>query len=204
VCRHASIYNNAVEDAHENMGTCSNCGTTILFGGVREGRLHFCGQSCRQQQTPFIEAIRNVPDDLVARQTQEIHHGTCPQCFGPGPVDLFTSYRIWSAVVLTSWNEIPALSCHRCGVNAKLSAIFFSGVLGWWGIPWGVVFTPVQLFRNFTGLFSRSTLERPSDELAGFVRTLLAAQSLQSEEVYLAETVNEQHDYSSPHRPRPR
>jgi hypothetical protein len=174
-----------------NVSTCSNCGTTILFGGVHEGQLHFCGQKCRDQQAPLIRAIRNIPDDMVADLATEVHRGTCPSCGGPGPVDMYTAHRIWSAIAMTSWNSKPQVCCRGCGTKAKLIAIAFSGAFGWWGFPWGLVFTPVQLFRNFAGLISTPDPLRPSAELLTYVRTTLALQSLQSDAVVSAEAVDE-------------
>jgi hypothetical protein len=173
------------------MGTCSNCGTTILFGGVRDGERLYCRESCRQKQMPLIDAIRQIPDDLVERQVQNLHQGTCPKCGGPGPVDYFTSHRIWSLFVLTSWNSVPEICCRGCAVNAKLYSMLFSGALGWWGLPWGILITPIQLFRNLTGLISSPDPLRPSAELTNYVRTVMAARLLQSQDVPVAEAMDE-------------
>ncbi len=51
-------------------------------------------------------------------------------------------------MVLTSWSSKPKLSCKSCATKRQLGAMAFSSVAGWWGLPWGLVMTPVQIIRN--------------------------------------------------------
>ena len=81
--------------------------------------------------------------------------------------------------------------CSSCGMSAKTSAILFSAALGWWGLPWGVIGTPIQLFRDIRGLFSSPDPMRYSQELAAFVRIGLATKALESEQVFDAAIVDE-------------
>jgi len=90
-------------------------------------------------------------------------------------VDLHTSYKVWSAVLVTRWSSHPQISCRACGVKAKLEGLLFSAFLGWWGIPWGPLLTPIQLGRNLVGL-SRRALSAPSAGLVAAVRANLASQ----------------------------
>ena len=53
---------------------------------------------------------------LCARSIQ-VHQGNCPQCDGPGPVDVHTSYRVYSVVMMTSWSSRPLVACARCGTK---------------------------------------------------------------------------------------
>lgn len=172
------------------MSNCSNCGTTIIFGGLREGRLHYCGKTCRQKHDWFIDKLRQMSDNVVVDQAQTIHRGACPKCGGPGPVDLFTSYRIWSVIVLTSWVTTPELCCRRCATTSKVSTILFSAALGWWGVPWGVIGTPIQVCRNFAEWLSPPDSARPSEELLAHVRIRLVTQTLESEQVYAAQVLD--------------
>ncbi|MBX3414822.1 MAG: hypothetical protein KF708_19205 [Pirellulales bacterium] len=157
------------------MARCAVCGTTILFGGVTEGELRFCGNECHQGGYLLAIADR-VPRDVMAEQVAQVHQGDCPRCGGPGPVDVHTSHSVWSALVMTQWKSTPEVCCRACGIKSKLVGTLSSGVLGWWGFPWGVIFTPIQILRNVSGLFSAPDPTVPSAELEKMVRLQLASQ----------------------------
>jgi hypothetical protein len=53
---------------------------------------------------------------------------------------------------------------------------------GWWGFPWGLIMTPVQLSRNVIGLVRAPETMGPSPELEKTVRTMIAAQMVSAEE----------------------
>ena len=98
-----------------------------------------------------------------------------------GPVDVHTSHSVWSALVMTKWRSTPLVCCQSCGTKAKLQGVLSSGLMGWWGFPWGLVMTPVQILRNVGGLFKAPDPAAPSDELVKMVRGQLSAQLLQEE-----------------------
>ena len=157
------------------MARCAYCDTFILFGGSRDGELRFCNADCHQRG--ILKSVADqLPADRVNQYIEEVHSGLCPKCEGPGPVDVHTSYRVWSALVMTQWTSRPAVCCRRCGVKSKLGSAAYSAVLGWWGFPWGLVMTPVQIVRNVGGLFSSPDPERPSEKLENLLRLHLAAQ----------------------------
>jgi hypothetical protein len=91
-------------------------------------------------------------------------------------VDVHTSHTVWSLLVITSWNSSPEVCCRSCGFKSKLGAMALSGVAGWWGFPWGLIMTPIQVGRNFVGLVSGPDPGQPSPELANIIRLSLAAQ----------------------------
>ena len=159
------------------MAKCANCGTIILFGGVNDQGHRFCNERCHSQAA-LLPVLGQVPPELVAQQAAAIHQGACPKCGGPGPVDVHTSHFVWSALVMTSWKSNPQVCCRACGVKAKLGNAALSGVVGWWGFPWGVIMTPVQVGRNLFGVFSAPDPERPSEALHHLVRVDLASRFL--------------------------
>ncbi|MBI5758672.1 MAG: hypothetical protein HZA46_09155 [Planctomycetales bacterium] len=161
------------------MARCDYCGTTILFGGVFDGRWRFCNENCRTQGVLLAVADR-VPEDVLQEHLREVHEAACPKCGGSGPVDVHTSHRVWSAAVMTSWNSLPEVCCRSCGTKAKLFSTLFCGALGWWGFPWGLLVTPVQITRNVVGLFTAPDPEHPSPQLEKIVRLDLATRLLQA------------------------
>jgi len=162
------------------MTKCSYCGTTILLGGVSDGDMRFCNQTCRQKGV-VVRLAKQMPDDLVQEHILSVHAGNCPKCNGRGPVDVHTSYRVWSALVLTSWSSRPRVSCRSCGRKQQASDAFFCFLFGWWGFPWGLILTPVQVTRNVIGLFKTPDPTRPSATLGSVVRSDLAVKFLQAQ-----------------------
>jgi hypothetical protein len=161
------------------MASCGYCGSTILFGGVRDGDLRFCNENCRQQG--FLLAVADqVPEDVISQHVSQVHEGNCPKCGGPGPIDVHTSYSVWSALVLTSWRSRPEVCCRACGIKAKLGRTLSSVALGWWGVPWGIIITPIQVLRNMMGLFSSPDPIRLSAQLENIVKVHLAAHLVKS------------------------
>ena len=164
------------------MAACSACGSTILFGGKANGDLRFCNARCQSKGSLIILA-RRLPPDLVKERTRSVYHGACPKCQGPGPVDVHVSYRIWSAVFLTSWKNTPRVSCRPCGVKSQLGDAAFSLVLGWWGIPWGLLITPVQIIRNIVAVVKGSSVDGPSASLERMIGLSLAAEMVKQGQV---------------------
>lgn len=158
------------------MTKCDYCGSTIVFGGKQNGQLRFCNDRCYQSGA-LIALSRQIPDNVVEQQVWKVHQGLCPHCSGPGPVDVHVSHRVWSALIVTSWKSQPRLSCRRCGVKSQLGDAAFSLVCGWWGFPWGLVFTPIQVGRNLAAVAKGPDPTKPSERLAKTVRLGLANQA---------------------------
>jgi hypothetical protein len=106
-----------------------------------------------------------VSEDEIAENVSSVHGGPCPKCGGPGPVDVHTSYIVISAIVVTSSRSRLQVSCRRCGIKAKLSGALLSGVLGWWRVPWGIIFTPFYITHNLVSIFLPPDPTQPSAKL---------------------------------------
>lgn len=159
------------------MATCSYCNSYMLFGGKRRDDLRFCNTECLQRGM-LKHSGDQLPQHEVQSYTEKVHSSPCPRCHGPGPVDVYTSYRVWSAILFTSWSNRPAVSCRSCGVKRQLGGIAYSFVLGWWGIPLGLLATPIQILRNVFGLLFPPGSNKPSAKLENMLRLQLAAQRL--------------------------
>ena len=157
------------------MAQCAYCGSTIAFGGKREGELRFCNANCLEKGRPLIIA-QNIPDDLALTRAHEIHGSKCPRCGGHGPVDVHASHTIWSDVHHTSWRSTPNICCRRCGIKLQLSGVLTSFVLGWWGFPAGLFVTPIQIGRNILGLLRPPPTGQPSEALIHAAKLSIAHQ----------------------------
>lgn len=158
------------------MSKCSYCGSRILFGGIRSFDLRFCNQKCAQAGALLNVSIQ-IPAEVVQSRLLSVHRGSCPKCSGPGPIDVHTSYSVWSAVLLTRWASHPLMSCVPCAKKAQLLNAVGSFFLGWWGFPWGIILTPVQVGRNVAGLIKTKATNPPSAQLERFVRLELISEA---------------------------
>jgi len=158
------------------MARCDFCGTAILFGGRKQGDLQFCSVRC-QQNSATVALARQLPTGDVQRELQAVHAGLCPKCGGNGPVDVHVRHKVWSAIALTSWSSTPKICCRPCGVRSQLGAALFSAVLGWWGFPWGVLITPLQIGRNVYGMIKGPDPSRPSPMLERSIRLAMVARN---------------------------
>jgi hypothetical protein len=162
------------------MAKCGYCGSTILIGGVRAGDQRFCNNRCRQSAY-ILSITKNVPNDVLERNVEEIWRGNCPKCRGLGPVDVHKIYEVWSILVLTRWSTLSQISCRSCGVKRQLGGTLFSLFCGWWGFPWGLILTPVQITRNIAGMCSGPDTSRPSEDLRKRVLVNLGTQMVASQ-----------------------
>ena len=156
------------------MTTCAACNQTILFGGHREGDLRFCNAKCAAKGAILKDATL-IPDSAVSPRIWEIRNGRCPACSGPGPVDLHKSYRVWSGLIMTSYSTRHNICCAGCARRARMKDALFSLAFGWWGFPWGLIWTPIQVIRNLAALMRAEDSTVPSPELVSIVRLQLAA-----------------------------
>lgn len=94
-------------------------------------------------------------------------------------MDAHRSYRVWSALVLTRWSSSQQLSCRSCRVSKKQMAdAAFSLVLGWWGFPWGLILTPIQVGRNLVSAAKPPEASKPSPQLEKVLRIAMAKQAV--------------------------
>src|SRR5215472_10761725 len=161
------------------MANCSYCDSFILFGGKTDQTGRYCNARC-QQAGNLLALSNQVPPHELERMVDEVRRSNCPRCGGPGPVDVYKAHQVWSALVLTSWSSRPEMSCKSCGTKRQLGALLFSGLFGWWGFPWGLVMTPVQIARNIAELAGGPKSDAPSALLHKFVRLHAGARVAQT------------------------
>jgi hypothetical protein len=167
------------------MASCGFCKSTILFGGISDGPTRYCNQKCHQSAMLALAADA-VPPDILSQAIHDVYTGTCPTCSGPGPVDVHTSYFVWSALVMTGWKNTPGVSCRACARKRQIGAALGSAVVGWWGFPWGLVMTPVQVGRNIAAMTGGPSGARPSPDLERMVRMQMGARLIAMERQRLA------------------
>lgn len=66
----------------------------------------------------------------------------------------FVHYQFAISIILASFRNSSGIKFIRAGESGFLKALPFSlisFVLGWWGIPWGPIYTVQTLFNNARG-----------------------------------------------------
>ena len=157
------------------MAKCDYCGSTIVIGGVRAGDQRFCNSNCHQDAY-VLSVTKNIPPDVLDRKVEEVWRGNCPKCRSLGPVDVHKVHEVWSALLLTNWSTKAQLSCRSCATKRQLGGVAFSLFFGWWGFPWGLILTPVQIKRNVIGMSRGPDSARPSDDLRKMVLVNIGTQ----------------------------
>jgi hypothetical protein len=155
------------------MARCDYCGSLILFSGKKDANGRFCNARC-QNSGALMAISHQLPDSSVREQLLRWHQGPCPVCKGPGPVDVYSSYEVWSAVVITRYSTHPILACRRCALKHQAKSMGLCLVAGWWGIPFGLIITPIQVGRNIYAMLRPPDPMKPSEKLEKTVRMTLA------------------------------
>lgn len=163
------------------MTSCADCNSTILFGGKRHDGLRYCDATCLQRGV-LTRVADQLPKHDVDIYVANVHRGRCPNCAGEGPVDVHTSHRVYSLILYTSWSSRPTICCRGCGIKRKIGDAVFSVFFGWWGVPWGLFVTPLQIGRNVAGCFRTPDPRMPSRSLEKMLRLNMAANVFQPQE----------------------
>lgn len=164
------------------MEKCNYCETTIIFGGIKDNNLIFCNKKCHEK-SHLLLASRQIPNHIIEEQARKIHIGLCPKCKGAGPIDVHTSYRVYSIITQTSWQNLQNVCCRSCGIKKQIWDIIFSLTFGWWGFPWGYIMTPVQINRNIVAIFKYPNKLKPSEKLYNVVRVSLASDIINNQNI---------------------
>lgn len=149
------------------MPPCSFCGTTILFAGIRHGDGHYCSETCADDGQSTHLSQSDV--DLCAAK---IHQASCPRCQGSGPLDLYLSHRVISALVVSYRESLHTLGCAQCGRKAQLRDLLYTLLGGWWSLS-GLIWTPITIVRNVAAMGQKRDPFSPSLELRTMARRQL-------------------------------
>jgi len=157
------------------VASCAACGNTIIFGGVTAHGRRFCKEPCRDQMAGELAALDVVPEHDALDRAQQIRGGPCPGCGQPGEIEVRPVHRCISYLIGTNYSTRLLLACAGCASRERWKASLLTALFGWWGFPWGLLITPVQLARNALAR-GPSDPTRPSPELVRVARLQLASE----------------------------
>jgi hypothetical protein len=104
----------------------------------------------------YISLIRNQP---------------CPVCSSTAqPLNAIVIGSVKSFIILTHYKKKLMIACPSCLQQANQRATSSTALMGWWGLPWGIIRTSQALFRNMKANKVIRT-DEPSDKLISFVKT---------------------------------
>lgn len=87
-----------------------------------------------------------------AAQSREISPIACGKC---GQVTAQPRYIVFrhvvSLIVTTIRTPVQGIYCSSCAKSAAIRATLITSVFGWWGVPWGPIFTIVESLKNAFG-----------------------------------------------------
>jgi len=79
-----------------------------------------------------------IQDELAAEMERRVRDGLCFECHGRGATEV-RFMRVMSFVALTRYREWTSFLCPGCAARRGAKELAISCVLGWWGIPWGLL-----------------------------------------------------------------
>ncbi len=159
---------------------CATCRKSILFGGKRAGSRRYCSKRCFNADH-LGRLADTVPETRVDEVVAQLRRSHCRSCRKESELEIFKSYVVFSVVVLTSWKEKSELSCRSCARGRQLKDMMSSMALGWWGIPFGLIVTPIILVMNGVALIHNPLNKSPSKALRAYAR-LVAAHELSKQQ----------------------
>jgi hypothetical protein len=101
----------------------------------------------------YSKLLRDLPCPICGNQTEKLN-GT-------------VSYTVKSFLLFTSYGAEPTVACGSCLDKKNNDAILSTVLLGWWGIPWGVLKTPVYIYKNIQAK-KENKLEYSNNTLLSF------------------------------------
>ncbi len=98
----------------------------------------------------YFAQKKRVQKDAVTLKNAE--YARCSRCGGSRNVRMRAYLICYSLIFFTSKSPAPVRPvCDSCRVTAGLPYSLLSLLFGWWGIPWGPIYTVQSIIQNFRG-----------------------------------------------------
>ncbi|MBC3917698.1 hypothetical protein H8L32_09460 [Undibacterium sp. CY18W] len=158
---------------------CDYCGNSARYKPVLDEGQRFCSKKCLHHAR-ISEAAVDLTEPMILLAAGKIRSGACPVCDKMNtPVEVRYAYTAMSFIVVSNQKTKTRLCCVQCGRKENIESMLVSFFIGWWGIPWGPIFTIAALFENLKAMFEMTAIEEPSDELLKAARYQLAVNALE-------------------------
>ena len=154
------------------MAVCDYCGVTYRGGAIKVGPYRFCTGPCRDRGGALLKLLDNISETTIHSYVARVHEGPCASCGQRRSIDVYQSYRIWSALVYSRWETRSHVLCRSCARSRQISDLMFCIFAGWWG-P-GVFITPFQIAFNIVAMFRTPNPMVPSERFCKLAKLDLA------------------------------
>ncbi len=121
----------------------------------------------------FLDVVENQQKEISAEEITEyvnlIEKSACPKC-GLHFENLNASriHKVRSFVIMTSSSSNLYIACDTCISKEKNKQLIWNILLGWWGIPWGFIKTPMAIVQHISE--NKKRTELGLQYLVSFVR----------------------------------
>jgi hypothetical protein len=163
------------------MSKCATCGKSIIAGGIRDHGFRFCSKPCHQRKASYIAKMRAIPDAVVKIEVEKIRHMRCARCKKNSGVEMHKSAFVWSMIFMTRFGEHKHVCCKTCALKSQAMDTVRTALFGWWGIPFGLIMTPISIVSNVSQMIITARRTQPSSALSEFARERLARQAAERE-----------------------
>jgi hypothetical protein len=107
-----------------------NLSQSIISGALAQNKTYTV-----QEITNYATYLRSLP---------------CPTCGNKlNNLNGTTTHYVKSFIFFTNYSAEVSIACPDCLDKKITQAIWSSLLLGWWGFPWGLIRTPMSVYRNF-------------------------------------------------------
>lgn len=158
------------------MHRCHHCGSGFTHRPAAftpDMSIVFCTKDCREERKALPQ-LEVMPPEFIDQKVQDRHLGPCPTCDEDGPLDAHKSYRVSSFVFWTTLETRQTIGCLSCGRRRKLRDAARCFIQGWWGIPVGLLATPVMIAANLAAMLGGMREGQPSVPFRRWVARELA------------------------------
>jgi hypothetical protein len=153
------------------MPQCDYCGEGFRLFGMNRGRYRFCGGLCYERGA-VLERLDQIAPAAVDAYIENTRTGQCPTCNRSARLNIYESHQVYSVLVYTRWSTEFHYCCQLCGRKRQREDLVTSLLVGWWGVPFGLIITPIQVLRNVMAMSRLS--DETSPRLARSARLQLA------------------------------
>jgi hypothetical protein len=113
--------------------------------------------------------IQEIDDEKLLEYSELVRSLPCPVCKSTNEkLNATMTGSVISFIIITNYEKELKIACPNCLDKANNNAIIKSALLGWWGLPWGLIRTTQALLFN-EKMKKQNRLSEPNDLLRGFV-----------------------------------
>lgn len=122
-----------------------------------------------QYDTSEVEAKANTAETRAA-PPEPIVCSACGKVTAQPRYVIF--YEVKSFIFLTTRKPIQGIFCSGCAEKKVFRATAITWMLGWWGFPWGFIYTPHAIIKN---LFGGERPREANAKIAAYQASVFAA-----------------------------